>query len=410
MKSAIIFPGQGCQYIGMGQSLFSYDNSVKAIFEEAEEITKINIRDICFQGSLIKQNEITNMLPCILTVNVAAYHLYRKTHTDIKDENIILAGHSLGEYAALVCGGAMSFHDAMTAVMIRGKIANRFISEKNTCMSIIEGLRGETIKDVCDIVSDGNSIVDVSCYNSKKQSVISGHIDVVKKAEVILKKLGGVIIPNPYMAPFHTRILKKEAIELEEWLDACDFHEMKNVIFSNYQAQPYNVDNVAHCLKHQFVSAVQWEKIINNFVLYPVNSITEVGPRSILTKIIEEDYPTVRTQFFTCEDIPFKESSPFNSEEETKILFVKSCCKMALCTENKCDNEQEYYEGVIKPYDQMLTILNEVEASRDIDPEKIDNLWNLLLLIFKTKKVSEDEINTRISLLNRIYHDDLSFH
>ena len=394
---ALLFPGQGSQYIGMGNELCKYFSIAKQVFEEANEELDFDLKKMCFEGDINVLTKTQNAQPAILTVSYAMFKVYMQ---EIGIRPIMCAGHSLGEFSALVSAGAMQFSDAIKIVRKRGELMQEAVSEGLGLMAAICGMDVTTIENECRVQSRGTEIVSVSNYNTKNQVVISGYKDSVLKAGDELEKQGARIIPLKVSAPFHCNLMKPSALKLRAELEKYTFYDMEWPVISNVTGLPYNgKEEIISNLEKQVVSAVQWQKSVQYMLSKGITSAIEIGPKSTLKNFLKEDGPGIAVfSYDDKEDVgrlncirQFSVSSQ-NKIANDDVEVAKKCLVAAVSTRNSNWDDREYAKGVIEPYKRMQQIISSVEKESGIlyDTHIIESL-KLLQKIFITKKVSEKE-------------------
>lgn len=282
---ALLFPGQGSHFVGMGQDLYRDYNIVKEAFEEANDILGYDIKKICFEGNLFILNNLDNMFPALLTVCVSLFRVYMQ---EIGSVPQFSAGHSLGEYAALTCSGALDFADALRIIHKRGVLSQEFTDSNDGSITIIDGIDIKTAETVCRNISRNNQFVTVSCYNSPRQVAISGQQDAVMEAEDQLMELGGHISPLLTAPPIHSPLMQPVADQFEIELKNIHFHDLRWPVISNIDALPY-LDSLSILpkLKLQLTNPVQWLNTIHYLEKQGVTTFIEIGPQSVLTTLLK---------------------------------------------------------------------------------------------------------------------------
>ncbi|MFQ5788360.1 MAG: ACP S-malonyltransferase, partial [Thermodesulfobacteriota bacterium] len=228
---AFIFPGQGAQYVGMGLEFYKAFDIARKTFDEANNILGFDLTKLCFEDSSGELRLTANAQPAILTVSVAALRVLLE-ETDIKADYV--AGHSLGEYTALVASGAMEFKDAVLIVRKRGEYMQTAVPLGLGSMSAIIGLQKEEVETICNKVSSNGSIVSAANFNAPGQTVISGNKDAVDKASAMAKYLGAKrVIPLEVSAPFHSSLMTPAAENLSKDLEKINFSGLKLPVVTN---------------------------------------------------------------------------------------------------------------------------------------------------------------------------------
>lgn len=286
MKTAFLFPGQGSQKVGMVQDLFENYDSVKALIKEADETLGFPISKMMFEGpdTELMKTEFTQ--PAILTASVAVWQVL-KEHGLTPD---IAAGHSLGEYSALVAAGAISFADAVHTVHLRGRFMQEAVPLGEGGMAAIIGSNPETIVKVCGEVSTEDLPVQAVNFNCPGQVVIAGATAAVEKACKALKEAGARrAIMLKVSAPFHSTLMEPAALRLKEVLDKIDIHDTAIPVVANVNAkEETKADEIRKNLVDQAAHPVHWEESIRNMVAGGVDMTVEAGPGTVLTGFMKK--------------------------------------------------------------------------------------------------------------------------
>ena len=235
-KIALLFPGQGSQYVGMGKALFSSSSPARETFEEADEILGFKLSSLCFDGPKDRLNQTDITQPAILAVSVATFRAFLAKFP-VKPS--FLAGHSLGEYSALVVSGALSFPDALRVVSLRGVFMQEAVPEGKGMMAAILGLQRSVVEDVCSNASDGDDVVVPANYNTSEQIVISGSKCAVERAVNLAEDRGAKrIIILKVSVPSHSPLMVSAGDRLAKTLDGIEINEMNTPVVTNLEAKP----------------------------------------------------------------------------------------------------------------------------------------------------------------------------
>lgn len=287
---AYVFPGQGAQFTGMGQELYNNNPLAKEMFEKANEILGFRITDIMFNGTAeeLKQTKVTQPAIFLHSVILAA------CTPDFKPD--MVAGHSLGEFSALVAAKAMSFEDGLVLVSKRAMAMQKACEIKPSTMAAVLGLDDKTIEETCASITDG--IVVAANYNCKGQVVISGEVEAVKKACEALKAAGAKrALPLPVGGAFHSPLMEPAGIELAEAIEKTTFATPVCPVYQNVDAKPHTCpQEIKKNLLAQLTAPVKWTYCVGNMVSDGADLFVELGPGSVLQGLIKKIAPEASTE------------------------------------------------------------------------------------------------------------------
>ncbi|MCB9087728.1 MAG: ACP S-malonyltransferase [Calditrichae bacterium] len=281
---AFLFPGQGSQYVGMGQDLYGADPAVRDLFDEAETLLEFPLKQICFEGpeEVLKQTRYTQ--PAIFVHSLAIDLLLRRQ--GIAPD--AAAGHSLGEYSALVSAGAIAFADGVRLVKIRGELMQRAGDLRPGTMAAILGLSPEQIESVCAAAA-GEETVQPANFNCPGQIVISGSVPAVHRAMELAKESGAKIVKELVVSgAFHSPLMGEALHGLKEALATVDVRPAAVPVYSNVKAQPVtSPEEIRALLQQQLMAPVRWEEILRNMIAAGHDDFYEVGPGRVLQGLLK---------------------------------------------------------------------------------------------------------------------------
>ena len=396
-KTVFLFPGQGSQYVGMGKSLCEISSAAREIFEEANDALGYDIRQLCFDGDMDELTKTENTQPAVLTVSMAAYRVYMK---EIGTKADFTAGHSLGEYSALCCSGALKFYDGVRIVKQRGRFMQEAVAPGLGSMAAISGISQDIIEDECGKISKEGHLVVISNYNSPDQTVISGHVSAVALVSENLEIKGARVVPLKVSAPFHSPLMQPAADRLREELYKFTYSEPACPVLSNVTARPYSgADKIINNLTAQIVQPVRWRDSISFLLDQGVDSAIEMGPQAILKNLMRQNAPKVMTfSFGTQEELTalrHKFSNSGQGSEQNSVHgldLLTRCIAAAVCTKNHNWDNAEYQAGVVEPYQKIKSMKEDLEKENSLPAlEQMREALELLKQIFNTKKVPVEE-------------------
>lgn len=281
-KLAFVFPGQGSQYVGMGKDVWERSDPAREFFEKANRLLGFNLTKICFDGPEQELKQTKNTQPAILVHSLALTNL-------LKDERVVCAaGHSLGEYTALVYAGAMSFEDGLRLVRMRGELMQKACDEQPGTMAAIIGLDPKVVGEVC-CKALPTGVVQAANYNSPGQVVISGSVSGVRKAMEIAKERGAKMVKELVVGgAFHSPLMESAMEGLKGAIEQTEIREARIPVYMNTTAASVRrPEDIRPALVQQLTSAVRWEELIRNMIADGVTKFIEVGPGKVLQGLIK---------------------------------------------------------------------------------------------------------------------------
>ena len=291
-KIAYIFPGQGSQAVGMGKDLCSNFAVSREVFEEADDALGFSLSEMCFAGTVEDLALTANTQPAILTTSIAAFRAMKAEGFSMPD---FVAGHSLGEYSALVAADAMSFADAVKTVRKRGIYMQEAVPIGVGAMAAILGLPLETVEIACEEARQ-DQVCSPANINSPSQIVIAGNAEAVDRACELLKERGAKrAIKLNVSAPFHCALMMPAQEKLAKDLQEINFQELQFPIIENVSAQE-NIkgERVKVALTEQVSSPVRWAQSVENLIIEDVETFVEIGAGKILSGLVRQINRDVR--------------------------------------------------------------------------------------------------------------------
>ena len=284
-KLAFLFPGQASQYPGMGKDLADKFPAARRVFDEADKALGFSISEVCFTGTEEALKHTANTQPAILTVSVAACRVLEENGVRLD----FVAGHSMGEFSALVAAGGLEFADAVRLVRNRGAYMQTAVPDGIGAMAAIMGLAPAQVADICRKAASGQVVAPAN-LNSPEQTVISGHAEAVKRA-VEMASAGGAkrAVMLAVSAPFHSPLMLPAQQKLEADLRAVTFHPLRVPLVNNVDAEVItDGDEARESLIRLVTLPVRWEESVRELIDQGVNTFVEVGPGRVLTGLLRQ--------------------------------------------------------------------------------------------------------------------------
>jgi len=292
-RTAYIFPGQGSQYVGMGKDVCAEFPAAKSLFAKADEVLGFSLSRICFEGPEEELKQTKNTQPAIFLHSVAVWEILKPA------DAAMTAGHSLGEYSALVAAGAILFEEALKLVRLRGELMQKAGEENPGTMAAVVGLDAQAVGEVCHAASS-DGIVQAANFNSPGQIVISGSVAGVRKAMELAKQRGAKLVKELVVSgAFHSPLMQPAKDGLQRALDKAAFRDAQIPVYANVSARPVQKGSeIRQLLFEQVTSPVRWEETIRNMSADGASSFVEVGPGKVLQGLVKRIAPEVSVAGF----------------------------------------------------------------------------------------------------------------
>ena len=295
-RLAFVFPGQGSQYVGMGKELCAQFNAAREVFAEADDALDFALSELCADGPEFDLKLTENTQPAILTTSVAALRVL-ESETPLRPAYV--AGHSLGEYSALVAAGALDFRDAVQVVRERGRMMQQAVPAGQGAMAVVLGLEMEVVRNLCADASQGE-VVSPANFNGGGQVVIAGAKEAVARAMNLAKERGAKrVLDLPVSAPFHCRLMQPAADGLKAAFHKVSIRPFSIGVVTNVEADVnLDLERVKPLLIEQAVSPVRWEESVRKLALLGCDKAVEIGPGKVLKGLIKRIAPTMEVENF----------------------------------------------------------------------------------------------------------------
>ena len=308
---AILFPGQGSQVVSMGSEFYNNFSSVKEIFNSADEKLKFKLSKIILEGPEDQLKLTQNTQPAILTVSYAIFKILKEEFNYNFENTKYFAGHSLGEYSALLCAGSLSFEDALYLLFERGKSMQEAVPVGKGGMLAVLGSENEEIEE-CIKKIKSKGICEIANDNAPGQIIVSGNIELIQELQNILKENKKKSIMLPVSAPFHCSLMNAAATNMKSKIENVNFTKPNYEIIANVTASPTNDPaEMKKLLVEQIYSKVRWRESILYMANQNITEYLEIGPGKVLTGLVKRILPSTN-------------SSSINSIEDIKNITNES--------------------------------------------------------------------------------------
>jgi [acyl-carrier-protein] S-malonyltransferase len=286
-RIAFLFPGQGSQVVGMGQDLLQEFGEAKAIFATLDATCRKPISRLCFEGPLEELTLTVNLQPAVTAVNLACLAALKRSHVT----PWVSAGHSLGEYAALVSAGVLSESNALALANKRGELMHRESLRNPGSMAAVMGLSASDVEEIVRQAGQEGGLA-VANYNTAQQIVITGEKKSIDRAADLVKQKGGKAIPLPVSGAWHSPLMKDAVEELQDFMAGIPFSRPQSAMIFNATAEVENDPaKIRVMMAHQLIRPVRWHEILLRMLQDGVDTFVEVGPKNVLTGLLKKTLP-----------------------------------------------------------------------------------------------------------------------
>jgi [acyl-carrier-protein] S-malonyltransferase len=302
-KTAVLFPGQGSQFVGMGREFIESDNDARLLMEMAESVSGYPLKKLCLEGPMADLTQTANLQPAVTITNLICWQAAKKA--GMKAD--FFAGHSLGEYSALCGAGVLSAEDTMKLVTERGRLMEREAEKHPGSMRAVLGLSLAEVRDILDNLTGGGAITAAN-YNSDKQIVVSGEVAMLDEMSPIVADKGGRAIPLQVSGAWHSSLIQDAVPDFIKIMEAVSFGPPETPLYFNVTGkQEKDPAAIRVVMAKQIASMVCWVDIIKQLMAKEVNIFVEAGPKKVLSgllkKIILSGYQYTSLQFDTPESL-----------------------------------------------------------------------------------------------------------
>jgi len=299
---AILFPGQGSQYVGMGSDFYNRFDLVKNIFKSVDETLNFSLSNIILNGPESDLKLTKNTQPAIMTIGVSIFRVLNEEFNQNLNQAKFFAGHSLGEYTALVCSRSLTLERAAYLLYERGKAMQDAVPDGHGAMLAVIGMTIIEVEKELELLPE-SEICEVANDNSNEQVVVSGKKEVIKLLSENLKKKKKRGIILPVSAPFHCSLMKSASLSMKDKINNTNFAEPSPKIISNVTAKAEkNINNIKSLLFKQITSRVRWRESVNFMINEKITDFIEIGPGKVLASLVKKINKTVNTKSINCLD------------------------------------------------------------------------------------------------------------
>ncbi|MGB3184034.1 MAG: ACP S-malonyltransferase [Cyclobacteriaceae bacterium] len=387
-KLALIFPGGGTQYAGMGRSLYEQHEQVKRLYEEAGDILGYDIKKVCFEGDLQSLSEMDNAQPAIYLFGMASWLVWQDSYGLTPT---CAAGHSQGEYAALAAAGVFAWQDGLRLIRKRGELLKKAGQMHNGGMMAVNKVEQNVVEEACETVRPEGGRAYIAVYNSPLQYVVSGTRPDCEKVAERLRPLGADVNILNINTPSHCPLMKEVTAEFEEALSGLSFNRPAFTVIGNVTAEALQTEEIPGRMVEHLTRPVRWQESMARMQEAGVNYFIDMGPQAVLQNLnkylpgqpagfaldVEEEREALQTTLQNL--LPDAEG------------FMKKCLVLAVSTKNFNYDDESYQQRVVAPYRDLFKIRQEVPHHYR-KTEKYQKAFDLIKTILTNKHIPEEKI------------------
>ncbi len=394
LKIAFLMPGEILEYQELEKIILSKYNVANEVLEEASDLLGIDVKEYCKEDNLEKLTNFKNIHPLILTLSVASFMVCKRVYGI---EPAYAAGYSLGEITALTCSGMITFKDAIKIVETRQKLIEEALSDDYYGMVLKNRKNASNIESIYNELQLKDMGIYLTHYNSPNEIVITGEKSALQKAVDKFKGIKIKTIPLKINSPLHTPLMDKVATKFKKELSKYTFRDESFPVISNVYGLPYRGKaSIVENLSRQITASVKWTETMKFLENKRVKKVVMATPSSLLKGLLGNHYNIRGLSFDNSKDLFFIKNMRDEVKMREAIPLTGRALGIIACTKNSNWDEEEYKEGVMKPY-SIISEMNERLESEKRYPseEEMLEIIDLMKLIFKTKKLPIKEQKER---------------
>lgn len=388
-KIALLFPGYGNQFLGVGELLYKSYVEIRETFEEASDVLKLDLKKIAFELSLNELNKIENLWPFLLSISCGLFKVYQK---EIGISPMLIAGHSMGEYSALTCSGSIKFEDTLKILRSRALL---FKSMENSDIKtiIVNNIDVLIIQELLNqINSDDRNNLYISSLNTNRQMVIVGGGDKIMKAEMRIREFGGQVTPLYYSyTPSHTPYMSPILEEYSKILENIEFKEFQYPVLSNIDAKPHLLSELKSNLILHNTNTVKWFMCLNYIINSEAEIVIELGPQTTLIDMLGSITKSIKTfSFSSLNNRDAMVSYLRHGSQSKDILFINHCLNLIASSPNLPNIDT--CSMIAEQYTRLLSIKKQLESGDIIiRKEQKQELIKDMSILMEKKNISNFE-------------------
>ncbi len=403
-KFAFLFPGQGTQFVQMGKYFIDQYAIAKETFNEASQVYGHDVAKLCLEGKPSELSEFTNMQIAIVTTEVAIFRCYME---DYGINPQFAMGHSIGQYAALVCAGGLHFADAIKLLITRGELVKEVLLQQKGHMTILEKADYDLLMDSVNKHKDAY----ISCYNTRSQFAVSGTNDALDQIERELISQGAVVSPLLFGPPLHSELMREIKDRFLQATAQIVYYPMRFPLLSNVTGKPLLDSSLLSCLlADHLVNPVLWSQSMEYLPRFGVTAAIEISPKLLVSKFLQENIPTVKTYCYGVNSDREELEKVFGSDknyEKDRPHFLGSCMKILAATPNN-STDKKACEKIVDIYNELKqSYLSMMDSKFGMRKEQTKHAAEQLITALRLKQLDRETIRQWVKMLldetNTIY-------